>query len=208
MPNCQHRGRHIHFWRMIPICIFFCGAVLTFASEMSSSLHNLGKKYVRERKWKQAIQTYNQLLNEQPEGQYSDDAAFWIGFSQEQIPGMEQSAFDSFDEVAKNHPNSPWMDDARIHQIMIARKLYTQPDGKYRIFLQRMIKDSHIQIRYQAALALADFKNKTAIPVLEEMVNAGDEDMAGKAMEALESYSDILKKDISDISDSTGPGRQ
>jgi len=201
MSNCHHRGRHINFYRKIMVCLFMCFSALTFASDMSSHLHSRGKKYVRERKWRQAIQTYNQLLEEQSSGQYSDDAAFWIGFSQEQIPGMEKDAFESFNRVAEVYPGSPWMDDARIHQIMIARKLYKMEDGKYNRFLKKMILDENIQIRYQAALALAAFKDTAAMPVLEEMINTGDEDMAGKAMEALEGYSDILKDDFSDVSE-------
>ena len=196
--QCDQKKNNVVFRRSflfaIGILIFFSFAAM--ASDKSSLLHSKGKKYVRERKWDNVIQIYNQLLMNHSGSVYDDDAKFWIAFSQEQMAGMEKDAFESYEEIIEEHPNSPWRDDAVVHQIYIAQKLSKSENGLYTAFLHQMIYHEDLQVRFLAALALGELKDPIALPLLEEIARGEDEDLAMQAIEALKGYSDIIEKDV------------
>lgn len=182
--------------------VFIVGTILFVISAVSwvmaqdAKLYNKGKKFVYERQWDKAIETYNRLLNEYPGGLYNDYAQFYIGFSLEQVHGREREAFEKYQRVIENYPKSPWVDDAVIHQILIAKKFSLKGDASFKEFLRQKAADADSMIRYQAALALAELKDPTVLPTLVEMAKGQDETMARQAMDVLERYSKVLEESV------------
>lgn len=167
-----------------------------------AKMYKNGKRAIRERKWDKAIQSYDQLLQQYPKSLYGDDAQFWIGFSWEQTPGQQKKAFDCYQKLIENYPHSPWVDDAQIHQIYLAKKMIQNGERDYEAFLRLKLNDSDQTVRYQAALALGEVKNPMVLPILEEMAKGQDEEIAKRAMEALEGYSRTLDEKVEEVAES------
>ena len=178
------------------------GVILLVLSSISwinyqdTKIHKKGKEFIRNRKWDRAVETYETLLKEYSNSLYSDDAQFWIGFSQEQAPGQEKKAFDSYQRVIDDYPSSPWTDDAVVHQIFIAKKLARRGEKTFEEFLHQKLNEADSTVRYHAALALGELKDPTVLPMLEEMAKGKDEAMANLAIELLEGYSKTLEKTV------------
>ena len=197
MKNVGLNNRH----RMISVivgttvvCLF--SSLGAFAYDQG--LHRRGRQYIRERKWERAVQTFRSLLKEHPNSIYADDAQFWVGYSLEQIPGKRRQSFDHYQKVIDNYPNSPWVDDAVIHQIILSKKLYLEGDKSAGRFLLGKTQDADSTIQYQAALALGEFKDVSVLPILEEIATGSDGGLAIRAMEILEGYSDVLETEMGD----------
>jgi len=179
------------------ITLFILIVIIGFSSIAWNSnddikLHREGKKWVRQREWQKAIDSYNEILNKYPGSLYCDDAQFWIGFSWEQIPGGEQKAFQFFQKVVDNYSHSPWVDDAVIHQIFLAKKMIQSGNEKPGEFLTKKVSDSDSTIRYQAALALGELRDPHVLPLLEEMATGEDQVLARRAMDLLKGYSNLM----------------
>jgi GWxTD domain-containing protein len=159
-------------------------------------LHFQAKKFIQQRKWEKAIQTYQSLLENHPASFYCDNALFWIGFSWEQLEGNGKNAFESYTRLITGYPESAWVDDATIHQISLAKKFILKGDRTFENFLHEKLNSSDTTIRYQSALALGDLKDPAAVPLLEEMVQSPDENLAKMAMQKLEGYSITLEQTI------------
>ena len=182
--------------------IFLIG-IMFFVSLLDSGIfaqdvkiYKSGKKFIRNRQWDKAIESYDELLQQYPKSLYGDDAQFWIGFSLEQTPGLEEKAFDSYQRLIEQYPNSPWVDDAVIHQIYLAKKLVLEGRGSYEIFLRRKLDDQDQSVRYQAALSLGEMKHSIALPILEEMAKDEDVEIARRAMDTLRDYSKTLDEAV------------
>lgn len=174
------------------VCLVLFSSAHAFHEDQN--LHRLGRRYIRSRKWERAIQTLGTLLNTYPNSHYADDAQFWIGFSYEQMPGNEKLSFGHYQRVVDAYPESAWVDDALVHQIILARTLCGEGDEEARAFLHRMVASDESSIRYQAALALGGLKEPSVLPILEEIAVSDDDGLAIQAMEILEGYSDVLEE--------------
>lgn len=200
--------RRYHSLESLPKWLWIVTALLTFSAAgltQDLQMHQRGKKYIRERKWQRAIETYNRLVKEYPASLYADDARFWEGFSLEQLPGKERESFQRYQRVIDEYPNSPWVDDAIVHQIFLSKKMSRMGDTEAGRFLLEKIEDPNSMIRQQAALALGELRDPAALPILEEIARGEDRDMAREAMQALEEYSEMLEVAIAESLKTSGP---
>src|SRR4030043_620293 len=109
--------------RALILLLLFSMVPATMGSDGDKKLHIQGRKYIHDRQWEKAVETYGELLTSYPGSLFKDDARFWIGFAYEQIPGKEKEAFDRYQKLVDSVPASPWVDDAVIHQVLLAKKL-------------------------------------------------------------------------------------
>lgn len=189
MQNQKHiSGR----FGMVGALILLVLSLPNHAFPQERSIYKRGRKYIQERKWGKAISAYDELIKTYPKSLYTDDAIFWIGFSLEQKEGEESEAFTWFARVVKFHPQSPWADDAYIHQIFLAKRLIEKGETKYTQFLHEALKDERTSVRYQAALTLGEMRDPSVLPVLEEMARGENKEWAKQALDILESYSETL----------------
>ena len=128
-----------------------------------------------KQQWNKAIRKLEEIIDIYPQSRYEDDAHFWIGYCLEKIPDKQLDAFIQFDKVVNKFPNSPWADDAIIHQITIAEELFVTGMKQYKPFLKESLNSQNTDIRNRAALALGRLNDKSAIPVLKNLTN--DEDL-------------------------------
>jgi GWxTD domain-containing protein len=183
---------------LLAVLLILNGTASVFSQAVpdDSRLQRQGKKWIRQRNWEKARGAYSQLLDKYPSSFHADDAQFWIGFSWEQIQGMEEQAFQSYQKLVDNHPDSPWADDAIVHQIVLARKMVGMGEESYRNFLVDKISDTRFSVRYQAALALGELRDPQVIPILEEIAKGEDAQMAGRAMDLLKKYDGMLPEPV------------
>ena len=125
-------------------------------------------------KWTEAISLFDQFLEKYPDSKYEDDVIFWIGYSQEQLPGQKKEAFNTYSRLVNNYPQSTWVDDALNHQVIIAEEFILTGNDNYKIFLNQLLNNEYKDVRYRAAIALAKVGAKNTLPILAEMQNNED----------------------------------
>lgn len=164
------------------IAIMMNSLSLCFAYDDASEARKIymeAKKKGIERKHTESINLFEKLLAEYPESSYSDDARFWIGYYMEKIPDKQMEAFSCFANLIENHSNSPWKDDAIIHQIGLAEQFIRKGLNQYTTFLYEMLESENSDIRNRAALSLGRLGNDKALPVLRQLID--DEDFGSIA---------------------------
>lgn len=147
-------------------------------------LYNKAQKSCLAKKWDQAINSLQELIERFPNSRYQDDAQFWIAYNLEKRPDSEMQAFDAYTQLIKDFPNSSWVDDAIVHQIILAEKFVRQGKRQHVKFLVKKLDAKDQRIRQQAALSLGKLGDKRALPVLTKMKD--DEDLGQLAQSITE----------------------
>ncbi len=166
---------------------------LSWSSGDDAKLHIQIRKAVFERKWDNAIDMCRQMVSRYPNSLYRDDAMYWIGFCMEQKSDPDDAVFRQYQTLVESCPKSNWVDDAVIHQIVLAKRMVMRGREEYMPFLRNKASDPDSMIFFQAALALGELKDPGALPVLEAMARHKDENMARMSMEVLERYADTFE---------------
>jgi GWxTD domain-containing protein len=181
---------------LIFMTIILAFSLISWTPGEDGRLHYQAKKYIQQRKWEKAIETYESLLKNHTTSFYCDNALFWIGFSWEQLEGNEKKAFESYTKLTSQFPKSPWVDDAVIHQISLAKQFVLKGESTFEVFLREQLASPETKIQNQAALALGELKDPSAVPHLEKMVQSQDDNISTTAMQKLEGYSITSEQDI------------
>ena len=173
--------------------VIFLSLWITAAVFAQSSLQNIRSDYLQAHKycmaqdWENAIMLYNSIIQNDPQGEYADDAHFWLAYCQEKIPGQQEAAFQNYQLLRQNFPDSKWADDAAVNQIALAEALARSGKKEYRKFLEDMLIHANRDIRHMAALSLGRLGDQQALPILQEMVeNDIYAEMAMSLIESLE----------------------
>jgi len=150
-------------------------------------MYESAKRRTVAQDWKQAARLYEKMIQEYPDSRYDDEAKFWVGYCLEKEDGRQQEAFETFDELVKKRPDSPWADDAVLRQISLAESFVQKGDNKYRSFLKDQLAHDDAKIRHQAALALGRLGDASVLPVLKDMQDHGEfKDVAKSLVDELE----------------------
>jgi len=163
------------FIRLFLTIIIVSSSVLYGQNDFKT--YNNARKLTYNRKWQEAINAYNSLIENYPASRYADDATFWIAFIFEKEDKLSD-AFSKYQELIQSYPTSSWVDDAMIHQILLAEKFISEGKNGYTEFLINMLKNENENVCWQAAISLGKLGNKNALPILKEIQNKGDEDLS------------------------------
>ena len=177
-------------FKLIPYLSFFiiiiCVSQLTAGEEQDMFLE--AKKKCIAQEWREAINLMEEFLDTYPESRHADDAKFWIGYCQEKIPGRQKDAFITYDALVNRYPQSPWVDDAIVHQIDLAEQFVRDGKEQYRKFLSDKMQSPQDDIRHRATISLGKLGDRQALPALEQLHQ--DEDLGAMATDLTK----ILKK--------------
>lgn len=135
-------------------------------------LYNSAQKQILAKKWTEAVDKFQALVDGFPGSSYRDDSQFWIGYCLEKMD-QSQEAFMSYEKLTREYPNSPWVDDAKMHQIALAEKLVRADHSSYLSFLAEKLSEPE-PIRQQAAIALGKLGDGRALPVLKDIQSDAD----------------------------------
>ena len=136
------------------------------ASEDQERFLEAKKKCINQ-EWYEAITLFESFLEDFPESRNNDDARFWIAYSLEKIPGKQSEAFMAYSNLTSNQPESPWTDDAIMHQINLAETFIREGMDQYREFLYENMESEIDEVKYRSAISLGRLGDKRALPVLE-----------------------------------------
>ena len=64
-----------------------------------------------------------------------DDAFFWLAYCMEKKESESMQAFLAYDEMIREFPKSPWVDDAIVHQVGLAARFVESGKEEFRPFL-------------------------------------------------------------------------
>ena len=134
-----------------------------------TKLYQEARKKCFAQAWNEAIDLFQQIIDEHADSQYTDDASFWIGYCMENKSGSEVEAFVAFDNFVNDFANSPWVDDAIVHQISLAEKLTRQGKNQFMDFIVQQLEHEEPAVCQQAALALGRLGDSRALPFLDAM---------------------------------------
>jgi hypothetical protein len=157
----------------ILLAVFVSGLSAQDPDEMRDA-YQVAKMKAADQKWAEAVALFDEFLEKYPDSKYEDDVLFWIGYSQEQLPGQRHEAFNNYSKLVNNYPNSTWVDDAVGHQITLAEQFIQEGKEIYKEFLYKQLRKEEKEIQYRAAIALGKIGDKKALPVLDKMKD--DED--------------------------------
>ena len=163
------KTKHI-FFPLSPAVLYFF--LLTFSLAYGNSqqkLYNEGKNACIDHNWNKAINRFEKFMDRYPESQYMDEVQFWLGYSLEKIPERQVEAFKTFGNLVKNYSNSPWRDNAMVHQIRLAEKFVSAGKEEYRAVLAERLSSENRDVQYRAAVALGKLGDKQALPVLRQI---------------------------------------
>jgi len=158
------------------------GIVMGFMDNEENKARELyldAKKKCIEQKWSEAIALFKEFLEKYPDSRYRDDAKFWVGYAMEKSPGMQSEAFLTYADLVTNHPGSAWVDDAQIHQIILAERFVGQGLDQYKAFLLEKLQSDLVDVCNRAAISLGRLGDKRALSVLKELES--DQDLGGIA---------------------------
>ncbi|MBN1894960.1 GWxTD domain-containing protein [bacterium] len=137
-------------------------------------LYQEARRLTITQQWDKAVGLYQRFLNRFTENSNQDDALFWIAYCMEKKSGASMEAYQAYDELICQYPNSPWVDDAVVHQILMVEQFVREGREQYRPFLLEKLADEDVNIRRQAALALGSLRDERALPSLQEMLAIED----------------------------------
>jgi len=188
-----------YFKKKFIIVILIAGIVFPIAASSAYSgkdekrAFNQCKKLIHERLWSRAASCCSTFVIKHPNSPFVDDALFWQGFSLEQSKKHDKEALQIFQTLISNYPGSSWTDDASIHTIILAKRLYKK-NKQYLNKIYPFLSSRDSTIQFQAALALSELKDKRAIPVLEQFVHSDNNETAKLALEAIQLFSKDIEK--------------
>ncbi len=154
---------------LVLTALIFISDLFGNTGDAVQDLYFNAKTRTMEQNWDQAIQLYSEIIKQYPDSRYFDESRFWIGYCYEKKEGGLEKAFTAFNELVSANKSSSWADDALMHQIYISEKLFHSENPEYRNFLIGKLSDPQINVRNQAALALARNGHKSALPVLKDI---------------------------------------
>ncbi|MBN2103334.1 HEAT repeat domain-containing protein [bacterium] len=163
--------------RLTSIAILFGWIVLnqnTIWADDGDALFKKAKKKTVAQSWDEAIAFYEEFIHEYQGHNNEDDAFFWLAYCLEKKMPNDIQAFLAYDELIQAFPKSTWTDDAVVHQIGMAARFVESGKEEFRDFLHEKLKDTHWQIRQQAAIALGKIRDKNALPILRKMAENPD----------------------------------
>ena len=143
--------------------------------------------------WDRALQTFRRLA--QGDSPRADDAAFYVGFCLENMPGRTEEAFLAYRDVRSGHPDSEMADRALMRMLPLAGTL-GEEDASYRDFLAGHLQNDEASVRREAALSLARFGDERALAGLREILREGSADMKLLALERTSNYPDEVANEL------------
>ena len=191
-------NRQLARFARIFCCVMIFGGVMASAQtgKMDQRARYLqARKQCMKQDWHSAISVYREILQDDPSGDYADDAQFWLAFSLEKLPEEREAAFDAYQHLREQYPNSNWADDGLLNQVMLAEALARSGNAKYHRFLVEQLGSRYDDVRHQAALALGRLGDPAALPVLRELV-------------AQDAFVEIADKLVKKLEDSTPKNSQ
>jgi len=159
--------------RLFPIILIIV-YVITLAADDERDMFLDAKKKCLTQEWREAINLMEEFLEKYPGSRHADDAKFWIGYCQEKIPGRLGDAFFTYEALVRGFPESPWVNDALVHQIGLAEQFVRDGKEQYRRFLSEQLQSAQSDISNRAAISLGKIGDPQVLPMLEKMKNDAD----------------------------------
>ena len=153
------------------LCVIFLlvatSTVVSGSSKSEKDFRN-ARKEVTKQKWEKASEKFAQFIKKYPEDEHLDGAMFWLGYSVENLEDGAEEAFSIFTDMTENYPESPWADNAMVHQINIAEAMVRNGNEEYRPFLNSMLSSDVDEVRFRAAIALGKLGDDSVTAILYE----------------------------------------
>jgi len=154
-------------------------------------LFRKAKILIFDKKWQEAQDVLEELLEDYPHSPWASQALFYLGKSLEEQEGKEKEAIDTFKEYLLHGDKSEILtQEAEIGVIKLAFSLYKKGRKNYLKEIETRLFRPDKVVRYYAAIKLSYLEDKRAarkaVPVLEKILEEEkDEELRDKAKIAL-----------------------
>jgi len=147
------------------------------------SLFFKAKEHVFKRQWGKAQTQFEKYLKKFPEGQYQDEALYWLAQSlnmlskqaegEKNILSLKKQAIQKTDELLRKFPESLWRDDGLTLRIEVASQLVLSGEEEYKTYIDEAVKTqkkNEKEIKLIALLSLADMDPDYVLPIFKQVL--------------------------------------
>ena len=127
------------------------------------------KDLVSQEEWHQAARKFGELMRKYPDSAFTDKVYFWRAYSLQRMEGRKEEAFKVYQDLTARFPSSKWADDAKSQMTVLARALYQEGKGAYKVYLNTRSEDTDEAIKLEAISALSQMGNGEAFSMLERI---------------------------------------
>ncbi len=141
------------------------------------------KSFIFDRSWARAVNAFQDYFKAYPAGRYGDEAGYWLAKSLDALAGEERTiervierkagAVEALDRLAKDHPASPWLEEARPFRKNLLGEIALVGGPRKKSFLAAFLKEENKtldQTRVDALDALLSWDRGWAAPVIEDLL--------------------------------------
>ncbi|MFC2158987.1 tol-pal system YbgF family protein [Acidobacteriota bacterium] len=155
--------------------------------DRDESLFREAKLLIFDKKWEQAQEKLEELLEDYPKSPLYAQALFYKGKCLKELPGGEADAIKTFRSyIARRDSNRNLVKESETAIIELSFSLYERGRKSYIKEIEDRLRGKDKEIRYYAAFTLSKAEEKKyarkAVPVLEEIIEEEeDEDLRDRA---------------------------
>ena len=131
-------------------------AQVAFAADEIGQKYQKAYNLILDKKWKQGKALMQEIVDQNPDSKWQDDAYFWKCYALEKLERSPESSFECYQRFIENLPSSKWANDAQGNLVRLANKLQKAGNPEYKALLQSMEENEDREISLAALYALAN----------------------------------------------------
>lgn len=128
----------------------FSAALEEDADKLYQKAYNL----ILDKKWNEASDLFQTLIDKYPKSSWVDGAHFWKCYASEKLQTSLEKAYTCYESFIEKYPSSKWVNDARTNMLRIAQELAKQGKIEYKAFAESMQANEDDEIAMAALFAL------------------------------------------------------
>ncbi|MGD8537887.1 MAG: hypothetical protein PVI66_04125 [Candidatus Aminicenantes bacterium] len=164
------------------LILCFSSSLLAFAQDdPDEKLFQDAKILIFDKKWEDAQEKLEELIEDYPESPLYSQAVFYLGKSLQEQPGEEVKAIKVYkDYIGLDEPNERLVEESEVSIIELSFKLYDKGKKSYLKEIERRLASPNRVIKYMAAFKLSRARDKKTakkgLPVLMEILEEEQDD--------------------------------
>lgn len=174
----------------------------------ANKLYQEAYSLVLDKKWDEAIEKFELLLDKYHSSSWADDAQFWMCYAMEKRDNNPEKAFNCYEDFAQSHKESQWRDDAIQNLARLAGELKEEGKTEYGLRLKAIEDEMNDELSLAAIQALSSRGDERAFKALVKIYDNNTNERIRKKMvyiigsfeskASVEKLEDIAKNDKDD----------
>lgn len=142
---------------MVLISVILSNFNLIYSAAMEEEADKIYQKaynLVLDKKWNEASDLFQTLIEKYPQSAWVDDARFWKCYATEKYQTSLEKAYECYESFIEKYPSSKWVNDAKTNMLRLAQELVKQGKSDYKAYAESMKTNEDEEIAMAALYAL------------------------------------------------------